>query len=78
MLLEDRITLPIEMGRTIDSAFFDEKNLRLIGKSGNVLIVYSARDNNITEYNFSNTIEDFTFTDQSIFVLTENGTIWKK
>jgi len=78
MLLEDRITLPIELGRTIDSALFDEKKSQIIAKSSNKLIVYSALDNNITEYSFSTNIEDFTFTERGLYILSENGTIWYK
>ena len=78
MLLEDRITLPIELGKVIDSALYDEKNLRVIAKSQNTLIVYNARDNNIAEYTFSEEIKDFTFTEQGIYVLSDNGIIWYK
>lgn len=78
MLLEDRITLPIELGKPIDSTIFDDKNYQLIAKSSNELIVFSALDNDITEYRFSNGIEDFTFTEQGLYVLAENGTIWYK
>lgn len=78
MLLEDRITLPIELGKPIDSAIFDDKNYKLFAKSGNELIEFNALDNNITEYIFSNGIEDFTFAEQGLYVLTKNGTIWHK
>ncbi len=78
MLLEDRITLPIELDKPIDSAIFDDKNYKLFAKSGNELIVFNALDNDITEYRFSNGIEDFTFAEQGLYVLTENGTIWHK
>jgi len=78
MLLEDRITLPIELGKPIDSALYDEKNLRVITKSQNTLIIYNALDNNIAEYTFTEEIKDFTFTEQGIYVLSNNGTIWFK
>ncbi|MEA1882964.1 MAG: hypothetical protein U9N62_00380, partial [Thermotogota bacterium] len=78
MLLEDRITLPIELGKHIDSAIFDDKNYKLFAKSGNELIGFNALDNDITEYRFSNGIEDFTFAEQGLYVLTKNGTIWHK
>jgi hypothetical protein len=78
LLIEDRLTLPIELGSDIEEAYFVNNQMKVIAKNGNEIIVYNAMDNGIQKFIFSNTVKDFTWTTDGIYVLTVDGTIWFK
>ncbi|HOO31953.1 MAG TPA: VWA domain-containing protein [Thermotogota bacterium] len=78
LLIEDRLTLPIELDSEIEEAYFVPSQMKLIARSGNQIITYNALDNDIQNYIFTNTVKDFTWTSEGIYILTTDGTIWFK
>jgi hypothetical protein len=78
LLIEDRLTLPIELDSTIEEAYFVQSQMKVIAKNGNQIIVYNVIDNDIKTFVFTNTVKDFTWTSEGMYVLTADGTIWFK
>ena len=78
LIFDDKMTMPVELGMELEEAYYNEEQMLLIGKNKDKLLLYSTMDNDIKTYTFEKEIKDFSWTQEGIYILTEDGKIWKK
>ncbi len=77
-ILENKIGITIELAKSMNKAYYNSEAIKLIGFTGNTVVIYSPVDNNIENLVVSSEIVDLDWIGSRLYVLCKDGVIYEK